>query len=76
MIIREWRGRAAKLNAEAYPQHFRTKVVPELQQAPGFVGADLDQRTLNDKIEYLVLTNGILWTSFVALPAATLAKLW
>jgi heme-degrading monooxygenase HmoA len=56
MIIREWRGRAAKLNAEAYPQHFRTKVVPELQQAPGFVGADLDQRTLNDKIEYLVLT--------------------
>ena len=56
MIIREWRGRAAKSNAEAYPKHFRTKVVPELRQVPGFVGADLSQRPLDDKIEYLVLT--------------------
>ena len=55
MIIREWRGGAAKSNAEVYPQHFRTKVVPEVQQVPGFVGADLGQRTLNDKIECLVL---------------------
>ena len=56
MIIREWRGRAAKSNAEAYPKHFRTKVVPELRQVSGFIGADLSQRALNDKIEYLVLT--------------------
>ena len=56
MIIREWRGRAAKSNSEAYPQHFRTKVAPELRQVPGFIGADLSQRVLNDKIEFLVLT--------------------
>jgi heme-degrading monooxygenase HmoA len=56
MIIREWRGRAAKSNAEAYPKHFRTKVVPELRQVPGFISADLSQRALNEKIEYLVLT--------------------
>ena len=56
MIIREWRGRATKSNVEAYPKHFRAKVVPELRQVPGFVGADLSQRVLNDKIEFLVLT--------------------
>ena len=56
MIIREWRGRAVKSNAAAYPQHFRTKVVPGLQQLPGFLGAHLDHRLVNGKIEYLVLT--------------------
>ena len=56
MIIREWRGRADKSDAEAYPKHFRTKVVPELRQVPGFVGAHLSQRVLGDKIEFLVLT--------------------
>lgn len=56
MIIREWRGRAAKSNAEAYRTHFRTKVIPQLRQVPGFVGADLTQRVVNDKIEYLLLT--------------------
>ena len=56
MIIREWRGRAATSDAEAYPKHFRTKVVPELRQVPGFVGADLSRRALDDKIEYVVLT--------------------
>ena len=52
MIIREWRGRAAKSNANAYPKHFPTIVVPELQQVPGFLGAHLSQRSVNDKIEY------------------------
>ena len=56
MIIREWRGRAAKSNANAYPRHFRTIVIPELQQVPGFLGAHLSQRSVNDKIEYWVLT--------------------
>jgi len=56
MIIREWRGRADKRNVEAYPKHFRTKVVPELRQVAGFVGADLSQRKLGDKVEFVVLT--------------------
>jgi heme-degrading monooxygenase HmoA len=30
--------------------------VPELRQVPGFVGADLSQRALGNKVEYLVLT--------------------
>jgi hypothetical protein len=77
MIIREWRGRAAKSNAGAYPKHFRTSVVlPELQQVPGFVGADLSQRVVNDQSEYSVLTK---WRSMEVIrgfAATTLTKLW
>jgi heme-degrading monooxygenase HmoA len=63
MIIREWRGRALKPNEAAYPTHFRTNVVPELRHMPGFLGAHLSQRQINDKIEYLVLTR---WASMEA----------
>jgi len=56
MIIREWRGRATLQNAEGYPKHFRTKVVPELTHVDGFLGAHLSQRHVEDKIEFLVLT--------------------
>jgi hypothetical protein len=41
MIIREWRGRANPSQAEAYPKHFREKVIPELRQIPGFTGRNL-----------------------------------
>src|SRR5262249_28257135 len=36
MILREWRARASPSNADAYPRHFREKVVPELRKVPGF----------------------------------------
>jgi heme-degrading monooxygenase HmoA len=68
MIIREWRGHAATLNADAYPNHFRTNVVPELRTVAGFMGAYLSQRQLNDKIEYLVLT---CWQSMEAIRGFT-----
>ena len=64
MIIREWRGRASASNAEAYPRHFRTKVLPELTHVPGFLGAHLSRRALDDKIEFLVLTR---WRSIDAI---------
>jgi heme-degrading monooxygenase HmoA len=64
MIIREWRGRATKSNADAYPRHFRANVVPELRHVSGFIGAQLSQRQLNDTIEYLVLTR---WQSMDAI---------
>jgi heme-degrading monooxygenase HmoA len=64
MIIREWRGRASPSKAEAYPLHFRTKVLPELSHVPGFLGAHLSRRTLDDKIEFLVLTR---WRSIDAI---------
>lgn len=66
MIIREWRGRASPSRAEAYPKHFREKVMPELRHLAGFVGADLGQRQLDDKLEFLVLTR---WQSMDAIRA-------
>jgi heme-degrading monooxygenase HmoA len=66
MIIREWRGRANPSKADAYPKHFREKVVPELRHVPGFIGAQLGRRQLDDKIEFLVLTR---WRSMDAVRA-------
>ncbi|WP_117195332.1 antibiotic biosynthesis monooxygenase family protein [Rhizobium terrae] len=56
MIIREWRGRASAANSDAYPIHFRNHVVPELKELPGFVGAHLSRRRLDDRVEFVVLT--------------------
>jgi heme-degrading monooxygenase HmoA len=58
MIIREWRGRALRNHADAYPKHFRESVLPELQKLPGFLGAHLCQRELEQrvKVEILILT--------------------
>ncbi len=64
MIIREWRGRASLAQADAYRAHFRTKVVPELVNLPGFLGAHLSRRLLGDRIEFLVLTR---WKSMDAI---------
>lgn len=66
MIIREWRGRAAPDNAHAYPEHFRTTVLPELERIPGFLGAALSRRRLGERIEFLVLTR---WQSLDAIRA-------
>ncbi len=56
MILREWRGRASAMNAEAYPAHFRARVLPELEGIPGFLGAELGERQVGGTIEFLVLT--------------------
>src|SRR5262249_47719324 len=55
MVIREWRGRAAKSNPDGYPKHFRTNVVSELRQGAGFLCAHLSPRDLYEKIEFLVV---------------------
>jgi heme-degrading monooxygenase HmoA len=56
MIIREWRARATRSTVEAYPKHFHEKVVGELRHVPGFLGAHLSQRQLDERIEFLVIT--------------------
>jgi heme-degrading monooxygenase HmoA len=67
MIIREWRGRASSSNVEAYAEHFRNKVVPELCNVSGFLGAHLGQRQLADRVvEFLVITR---WRSMDAIRA-------
>ena len=66
MIIREWRGIAARSNADAYPKHFRDYVVPGLRSVPGFADAQLSRREIDDKVEFLVLTR---WQSLDAIRA-------
>jgi heme-degrading monooxygenase HmoA len=66
MIIREWRGCAEAQRAEAYANHFREKVAPDLRSIAGFLGADLACRTVGDKVEFLVLTR---WRSMEAIRA-------
>jgi heme-degrading monooxygenase HmoA len=56
MAIREWRGRAELSRPDAYLNHFRERVLPELRQAAEFRGADLCRRALGDRIEFVVLT--------------------
>ena len=66
MIIREWRGRAIRERADVYAKHFRESVLPELWKIPGFIGAHLCKRKLEqgDKVEFLVLTR---WESMDAI---------
>jgi heme-degrading monooxygenase HmoA len=66
MIIREWRGRAPRARAGEYPNHFRTRVVPELRGVPGFLGATLSKRVEGDLVEFVVLTR---WESLDAVRA-------
>jgi len=66
MIIREWRARAHLSRAQAYPQHFESRVRPELARIPGFLGASLRERRVGELVEFLVLTR---WASLEAIRA-------
>jgi hypothetical protein len=64
MVIREWRGRASRSRAEAYPRHFRDKVVPELRRVPGFVGTYLSQRRFDDRLSFWCSRCGGQWVPY------------
>lgn len=66
MIIREWRARARASLAHAYPQHFKSHVLPGLSRIAGFLGATLSQRQVGEMVEFLVLTR---WESLAAIRA-------
>src|SRR5262245_44316855 len=76
MILREWRARASPSNADAYPRHFREKVVPELRKVPGFVGAHLSRRDLGDQLNFSSSQDGNPWTLFADLQEPTPTKRW
>ena len=65
MIVRAWRGHAAKGNP-AYIEHFRRNVLPELRQIEGFLDATLLREERGNEIEYLVLSR---WASMDAVRA-------
>ncbi|MDQ7250985.1 antibiotic biosynthesis monooxygenase family protein [Dongia sedimenti] len=58
-IARIWSCRADPKDPDAYPRHFRDKVLPELDTIPGFLGAMLMRRDLDGAIEYTVLTRWV-----------------
>ena len=58
-IARIWTCRSAPAHAEVYPRHFRDKVLPHLDDVPGFLGAMLMRREIDGAIEYTVLTRWV-----------------
>jgi heme-degrading monooxygenase HmoA len=66
MIVRAWRGCASPAHSSAYPEHFRRRVVPDLERIEGFLGASLLQQVRADEVEFLVLTR---WQSMDSIRA-------
>ena len=64
MILRVWRARADADRRDAYPGHFRHSVLPELRAVPGFLGATLCSRDVDDRVEFTVITR---WASLEAI---------
>jgi len=67
-IARIWTCRAEMAKAEAYLHHFREKVLPALDQIPGFLGAMLMRREDAGEVEYTVITR---WISMDAIKKFT-----
>ncbi len=66
MILRVWRARSLGAGVAGYRRHFETRVMPELQALPGFMGATLAQRPAGDAVELKVETR---WASLDAIRA-------
>jgi heme-degrading monooxygenase HmoA len=64
MIVRAWRGQALSSNPNAYIEHFKRNVLPELRTIEGFLGASLLRQHRPDDVEFLVLTR---WSSIAAI---------
>ena len=56
MIARVWTARAERAKAPAYAQHLRNAVLPSVGELPGFLGAQLLERDLDDEVEIIVVT--------------------
>jgi len=56
VIARMWRGWTRAEEAERYDRHYRTEVLSDLRQVPGFRGARLLRRTVAGETEFVSLT--------------------
>ncbi len=63
MILRMWRGRANPVNADAYIEHAKQRVIPVLGKSKGYRGAYIVRRILDATAEVVVLT---FWESMAA----------
>jgi heme-degrading monooxygenase HmoA len=51
-----WRGWTRAEDADRYERHYRSEVLSELRQVPGFRGARLLRRTIAGETEFVSLT--------------------
>jgi heme-degrading monooxygenase HmoA len=56
VIVRVWRGRTSRDNADAYQQLLATSVLPGIDRIQGFRGAELLRRDAGDEVEFMTLT--------------------
>jgi len=56
MISRLWHGWATPENADAYEKLLREEVLPGIHRVPGFKGAHLLRRNLNNEVEFVTIT--------------------
>ena len=64
MISRQWRGLARPSRAGDYVDHLRKETFPQLFLIPGFAGASILRRNVENGVEFLVVTR---WTSLAAI---------
>jgi len=55
-VARQWRARATPAGADAYEEHFRSAVLPELERVEGWLGAQLLRRDDRDEVELVAIT--------------------
>ncbi len=59
-ILRRWSARTTEAQWPKYLDHFSKSVLPELRRVPGYLGATVSSRRLENEIEIVVETN---WSS-------------
>jgi heme-degrading monooxygenase HmoA len=61
VIARLWRGRALPESADRYEHHVTTAVFPRLRELPGFIRGRVLRRTIDHRVEFLVMTEWASW---------------
>jgi heme-degrading monooxygenase HmoA len=56
MIARLWHGWTTPENASAYEEFLRSTMFPSIHAVPGFLGADLLRRDLDDEVAFVTIT--------------------
>ena len=56
MISRVWHGRTTRENADAYEQLLRTEILPGIHRVPGYRGASVLRRDLDEGVEFVTIT--------------------
>ena len=55
-ILRRWTARTTESQLPKYLEHFSKSVLPELRRVPGYLGATVSTRRLQDEVEVVVET--------------------